>query len=370
MKILGIIAEYNPLHNGHIHHLKEAMKINPDISIAIITSTFNSRGEISLLSSSEKTNLLLDLGIDIVLELPFVLGVQSADLFAYHSVKILNHFNVTHIISGSENNNIDYIEQLHNLSNNIEYNNCIKKFLKEGYSYKVSSNKAFEEIGLASPSSNDMLNWKYFSAINTINKNIKLSFVKRENSNYLDKTPTHSNICSATSIRETSNYNNYVPSNVKDILDTKGILNHSFLDPFISYKKHVSNDLSNIYFLDEGLDKAFLRCTSTTFDSISNELTSSRYTTSRIRRSLLQILFNITKDESKIFLNELTPRVLGFNKKGQSYLNTIKKDTGYFTNLKNGISVTYDIEIRVLKTLSSIYKIDFFNESQKLPTIK
>lgn len=370
MKILGIIAEYNPLHNGHLHHLKEAQKIKPDLTIAVITSTFNSRGEISLLSSKEKTTLLLNNNVDLVIELPFIQGTQSADLFAYNNVKVLNHFNVTHIVSGSEEDNLDYIKELEATYETTEYNNIVSKLIKEGLSYKKSSNNALEILGIKIPNSNDMLNWKYHSAINKINKNINLSFVKRENSNYLDKNQVHNTICSATSIRETCNYLNYVPNEVKEILDIKGILNHNMLDNYLLYKRNSSTDLSNIYFMDEGLDNAFIKSKEKTFTSISNELTSARYTTSRIRRSLLQIIFNITKDEASKSIIEFNPRILGFNNKGKAYLNSIKKDTNFFTNLKSNISTTYDIEIRILKTLSDIYNIDFFKESQSLPVIK
>ncbi len=367
MKVLGIIAEYNPLHNGHILHLKKALEINPDISIAIITSSFNSRGEISLLSVAEKTRLLLELGIDIVLELPFVLGTQSADHFAYNSIKILNNFNVTNIVTGSENNNIDYIKQLESISNCSEYNQLVNSYLKDGNSYKSSSNKAFMELGISIPNSNDMLNWKYYSSILKINKRIELSFIKREKSNYLDKTQSDNSICSATSIRQTNNYINYVPNNVREILDNRGLLNHSNLDKFIVFKRDSSVNLSNINFMEEGLDNAFLKSSKLSFDEIVLELTSSRYTSSRIRRSLLQILFNITKVENELCLNEFIPRVLGFNTNGRTYLNSIKGNVVFFTNLKNNISTTYDIEIRILKTLSNIYNIDFFKENQKLP---
>ncbi len=370
MKILGIIAEYNPLHNGHIYHLKEAQKINPDLTIAIITSTFNSRGEISLLTVKEKTEILLNNNVDIVLELPFIHGTQSADLFAYNSIKILNEFNVTNIISGSEDNNINFIKQLDTISKDKKYNELISVNLKKGMSYKQASNDAFKQLDIKTPNSNDMLNWKYYSAIQEINNNIELSFVQREKSNYLDKVQNDNSICSATSIRETKNYNNYVPNSVKEILDINGILTHDNLDSYLVYKRDSSTNLNNIYFMDEGLDNAFLKSKEMTFESIANELTSSRYTTSRIRRSLLQILFNITKDEASISLSELNPRVLGFNSKGQIYLNSIKKEKLFFTNLKSNINTTYDIEIRILKTLSNIYKKDFFKENQKLPIKK
>ncbi|MFI3252006.1 MAG: nucleotidyltransferase family protein [bacterium] len=369
MKILGLIAEYNPLHNGHIHHLNEAQKLNPDITIVIITSTFNSRGEISLLSSTEKTRILLNNNVDIVIELPFILGNQSADLFAYNSVRMLNEFGVTHIVSGSEKNNIEYIKKIDNVSKLIPYNKLISANLQKGLSYKTASNSAFLELNLEIPNSNDMLNWKYYSAIQKINKGIDLSFIKREKCNYLDKHQSDNYICSATSIRETKLYDGFVPNEVKNILDNKGFINHNNLDNLITYKRNSSLDLSEIYFMDEGLDNAFLKSKSKSFDEIAIELTSSRYTTSRIRRTLLQALFNIKKDDALICLDECKPRVLGFNQNGQKHLNSIKKTCNYFTNLKSNISTTYDIEIRILKILSDAYGIDFFKESQSLPII-
>ncbi len=370
MKILGIIAEYNPLHNGHIFHLTEAQKINPDFTIVVITSTFNSRGEISLLTSKEKTKILLNNNVDIVIELPFIHGTQSADIFAYKSIELLNKFNVTNIISGSENNNIEYIKELYNTTNSSEYDCKIKEHLKNGTSYKTASNKALLDLGIDTPSSNDILNWKYYTAIQQINNNITLSFIKREKSNYLDKNQLDSNICSATSIRETKNYINYVPNDVKKILDMKGLISHEPINNFLIYKRTSSTNINEIYFMDEGLDNGFLKSKELTFDNISKELTTSRYTTSRIRRGLLQILFNITKHEASISLKECNPRILGFNSKGQAYLNSIKKEVEFFTNLRSNINTTYDIEIRILKTLSLIYNYDYFKESQLLPIIK
>lgn len=370
MKILGIIAEYNPIHNGHLYHLKEAQKIKPDLTIAVITSTFNSRGEISLLTSTEKTQILLNNNVDIIIELPFIYGTQSADIFAYKSVELLNKFNITHIISGSENNNIDYIKQLYTYTKSEKYNETLKRYLQKGDSYKTASNKALLDNDIELPSSNDTLNWKYYSAIQDVNKEIILDFIKREKSNYLDMTQEHKNICSATSIRQTCNYDNYVPSEVKQILDSKGIITHEKIDQYITYKRASSSNLSDVYFMDEGLDNGFLKTKELTFDAICSELTTSRYTTTRIRRSLLQILFDIKKDEAKDSLHESKPRVLGFNSKGQNYLNSIKKETDFFTNLKSNINITYDIEIKILKILSVIYNVDFFKESQQLPIRK
>lgn len=368
MRILGIIAEYNPLHNGHLYHLNEAKKTPHDLVIAIITNTFNSRGEISLLSAKEKTQLLLQHSVDIVISLPFVYGTQNADIFAYKAVEILNHFKVTDIISGSESNNIDYINELITTSNSDKYHELIKKYLDKGLSYKVASNNALCELGLAIPSSNDILNWKYAEAISKINTNINLSFVKRIKADYHDKIQNDKHICSATSIRTTKNYINYVPTEVSSILDNKGLITLDNLFPFISYLRLVKTNISNLNFISEGLDNAFYNSTSSNYEALILELTTKRYTSSRIRRMLLQILFNITKEQSSICLSEeIIPRVLGFNNKGKDFLSSIKKERKYFTNLRSNINLTYDIEIKILKLISMIYKNNDFKDNQQMP---
>jgi len=105
MDVIGIIAEYNPFHNGHKYHIDQIKKKYPkSIIVLALNGYFSERGEISLLTKEDKTKLSLDYGVDIVVELPVLFGTQSADIFAEASVKILNNFKVDRIIFGSESN--------------------------------------------------------------------------------------------------------------------------------------------------------------------------------------------------------------------------------------------------------------------------
>ena len=107
MNIIGVIAEYNPFHNGHKYHIETIKKIYPDsLIVCVLNGYFMQRGEISVLTKEDKTRIALENDIDIVVELPFIYGTQASDIFAYNSVKILNEFKVDHIIFGSETNNI------------------------------------------------------------------------------------------------------------------------------------------------------------------------------------------------------------------------------------------------------------------------
>ena len=103
MKKIGIIAEYNPLHNGHLYHFEEIKRLaNPDLIITIISSSFTMRGDLSIYDKFTKANQVLMLGSDIVLELPFMYTLERADIFANNTVDFLNLANVDEIWIGSE----------------------------------------------------------------------------------------------------------------------------------------------------------------------------------------------------------------------------------------------------------------------------
>ncbi len=112
MKIVGIIVEYNPLHNGHIHHINKIKELaKPDCIIACMSSSLTMRGDLSLFNKFDKARQALEASVDIVLELPFVYSMQRADIFAKNAVLILNQFNVNEIWIGSEKNDPRMFEE-------------------------------------------------------------------------------------------------------------------------------------------------------------------------------------------------------------------------------------------------------------------
>ena len=94
MEIIGLIAEYNPLHNGHLYHINKIKEKYPNsLLVLVLNGYFLQRGEVSIISKYDKTLLALEYGVDIVISLPTLYGVQSADTFADTSIKLLNYFN-------------------------------------------------------------------------------------------------------------------------------------------------------------------------------------------------------------------------------------------------------------------------------------
>ena len=125
MHVIGLIAEYNPIHLGHIYQINKIKELYPNSIIILVTnSSFTQRGQISILNKWNKTKLCLDNNIDLVFELPFVYASQSADIFAKGSLEILNNLQIDTLIFGSESNNINILTTIAKAQlNNKEYDN-------------------------------------------------------------------------------------------------------------------------------------------------------------------------------------------------------------------------------------------------------
>ena len=364
MKVVGIICEYNPFHNGHLYHLEKAKEIaDGGIIIAILTGYFSMRGDVSVINKYQKVKAAIDNGVDITIELPFLLGTQNADIFAYNSVKLLSMMGVNDIVAGSESNDINIINNISNFEDDKEFNDEIKRNLDIGLSYRKSYTNALEKYNITL-SSNDMLNVKYLKAIKQIKPEITLHLIKRINNNYNDETLNNTNIQSATAIRKATDIKEYVPEFINDIFVEKGFYD---IESFKGVLKHLllTQNLNNVFEAKEGIENSF-KITFKSIDELIDKLATKRYTKTRIRRFIAYTLTQTTKDEMLELNNDII-RVTGFNQKGQKYLSTIKKDTNYFTRLINGINKIYDKELMIAKIFSNIYNEDFIKIEQSLP---
>ena len=148
--VLGIIAEYNPFHNGHLYHLTESKrKCNAKYAVAIISGNFTQRGDASIVNKFEKAKMAIENGIDMVIELPTLYSISSAENFADGAIKILNELNfITHISFGSESGNIN---QLNNIASILtdepeEFSKLLKEELRKGSSFPVARQNAIEKF--------------------------------------------------------------------------------------------------------------------------------------------------------------------------------------------------------------------------------
>lgn len=128
MHVIGLIAEYNPFHNGHLYQIKMIKNLYPDsIIVSVISSSFTQRGDVSILNKWDKTKIALNYGIDIVLELPFVYATQSADIFAKGAIAILKELKIDTLVFGTESISIDKIIKVAKFQlENKKYNEVLK----------------------------------------------------------------------------------------------------------------------------------------------------------------------------------------------------------------------------------------------------
>lgn len=335
--IVGIIAEYNPFHNGHLYHIEKLKEIFPEsLIILVLGGNFTERGDVSILDKWDKTAIAIKYGIDLVVELPFPFSCASADIFAKGSIGILNHLGVTDLVFGSESDDIEGIKKLvETLLSNPDFDSLVQVYLRMGYNYPTSLSKALEDItGDCFKLPNDILGISYVKAIYSNNYKITPHTIKRTNdyhSKELDKMSIRS-ISSATSIREAllnnKDIKDSVPSITYNYLKNKKIPKLDDYFNLLKYKIISSNDLTIYNLVDSGMETKLKKeiLNSYSFDELINKVKSKNSTYAKISRMLIYILCDYTKKQAKEFREITYIRLLGFSNKGRDYLNKIKKD--------------------------------------------
>ena len=345
MHVIGIICEYNPFHNGHLYHLKKIKEMFPDsLVILVLNGYFLERGEISIISKENKTKIALQSGIDLVIELPFVYGTQSADIFGNISITILEKLHCEYVVFGSEINDINTLEKIADYTlNNKEYDKDVKKYLDEGVNFPTALAKAIKIDFDFKP--NDLLGISYIKSIKMNKYKIKPITIKRTN-DYLDTT-LDNDIVSASNIRLRikmgENISKYVPKYTLDYLEK---IDEDKLFNLLKYKIITDEDLSIYLDADEGIENRLKKVINeaNNIDELINKVKSKRYTFNKIRRMLIHILIGLTKDDNKLLKLDYI-KVLGFNKNGQKYLNSIKKDEDIdFIPDKNSLIYNYELK--------------------------
>ena len=331
MKSIGIIAEYNPFHNGHLYHINKIKEKYPDYTIILVmTGNFTERGDVSIIDKWKRCEIALKHGIDLVIELPYPFATQSADYFAYGAVTILEKLKCERVIFGSESNNVDDLYLIANTQiNNPEFDRLVKIYSKMGNNYPTSLSLALYDLtNKKIDDPNDLLGISYIKTIIKNNYKIKYETIKRTNK-YHD-TNLNDEISTASSIREALKNNIDISKQIpKDTINYYNDL-HFIEDYFdiLKYKIMTENDLSIYHTVEEGIDKLLKKNINkaNSYSELIKLIKSKRYTYNKITRMLLHILCNFTKEKANLFKDISYLRILGFNDTGKSYLNSVKKD--------------------------------------------
>lgn len=329
MKTAGLIAEFNPFHNGH-KYILEKIKEKFDAAVVMMSGSFVQRGDIAITDKHTRAATALNNGADLVLELPVIYALNTAQRFAMGAVETLDKTGVTDcLVFGSELGRGDELIRAAELLENEppHISEKIKKFVSEGMNYPSAREKAYEgyinsDI-LSKP--NNILAVEYIRAIKHMGSSIKPYTIERTND--FHSTDITGDVISATAVRrliengkEVEKYVPEIPNGGFDIYSLKPLEN-ALLYHLRTVQPQV---LAQINDVSEGLENRITAAAgkSRSFDEICEKVKSKRYTMSRIRRILLSSFLGITKE-----LAQLPPsyiRVLGMNDTGKKLLKDMK----------------------------------------------
>ncbi|MDO5714247.1 MAG: nucleotidyltransferase family protein [Tissierellia bacterium] len=336
MKILGIVAEYNPLHNGHIYHIKESInKVNPDAIVIIMSSSFTQRGEPAILDKWTRANHGLRAGGDLVLELPFRGAVSSAESFALSALSILNSIPCTHLSFGVESlRTEDEIYSKAKKIIEIKNNPRIKEFLKTGLSFhqcilQLSKEKYNDHF---IQGANDLLALEYGQSAILLNYPLKLVPILRKGPIHGSSTLS-SHFASGSEIRK--RYFKELPieefcppwvlkdlernKNIKNYLKWEGLIPYFQLmilkelkyENYTGYEVGMENYIKE-QILQKEINKPYLKET-------------KRYSKSRLQRYLLHALLDIKKEKIRSHDMGGYIRPLAMNQIGREILREVKR---------------------------------------------
>ena len=395
-KVLGIVAEYNPFDNGHLYHLEQAKKITgSNYTVAIISGNFTQRGSTSLFDKWSKAKTALQCGVDLVIELPVLYSISSAENFADGAIKILDSLKVLDYIAfGAETANVDILNSIADvlLREPKEYKSLLSQELQKGISFPKARQNALvaylndsRKYATVLSSPNNILGVEYLKALKKYRSRIKPIAIERYEAGYNDLGYT-ANIASATAIR------NMVKNNGFEILKNlmpapsyatlmEAIKNGHLVPDLSVFEKQIiynlrrmsTSQITQLPDVSEGLEFALKNTANSCSNLVDflNIIKSKRYTSTRIQRILLYSLLGITKKDMDLS-KKVQPyvRVLGFNERGKFLLSEIAKANPKLeivTSVKKFYDATSNKNLKAMidKDIeaTNVYTIGYDNDS-------
>ncbi len=353
-KILGIVAEYNPFHSGHLYQINKAKSIcAADYVVVIMSGHFTQRGEAAIYDPYLRTEMALKAGVDAVYEMPAAFSTASAADFAFYAVTFLTLLNVDYISFGVEDATLDELENLADilLNESEGFKNLIKEKLSKGYTYPLARKEAFlnelknfrnfDETKIKSLLStpNNILGLEYIYTIKKIGSHLRPVLIKRKGSDYHDKGIAYNKEnSSATALRKYLSLHSelkelessLMPSSIEIIKKSKPLFADDFRgsisrklydllynDVDLSIYSDISPNLSDrIYKLNKNYSD---------YETMVASIKSKDYTFTRISRALCHILLNIKRSDTDIYKNNIKySKLLGFRRSSGHLLKLIK----------------------------------------------
>ena len=352
MKVCGIIAEYNPFHNGHAYHIEKTKEqTGADAIVAVMSGNFVQRGEPALLDKWRRARMALENGVDLVIELPTFYATASAEYFAQGAVGLLDSMGIIECLSfGAKTEDMDVLKRVANILylEPEEYKRLLQNELKKGVSYpmarssalKVFTRKEYDAKYITDIllDSNNILAIEYLKALMYNNSTIVPYMILRKGEDY-NSTNVVEGICSSTAIRNMIENGQFEA--LPEVMPERSfeVLNQELLGGrhpmlFKNFEKEIlyvlrtssTEDLAKLTDVTEGLENLLKKFSNETceLDKLVALLKTKRYTRTRIQRILLHALLNVRKSDVDHYkYNPQYIRVLGFTSKGEKLLSQI-----------------------------------------------
>lgn len=394
-KVLGIIAEYNPFHNGHLLHLEKSKKIcDAQYSVCVMSGNFVQRGNTSIVNKWIRAEMALKSGVDLVLELPTVYSISSAENFAEGAIKLLNSLKIVDTVSfGSENSDINVLNRISSILQEEpkQYLELLNSELKKGLSFPKARENAIllylndEKYLNILNQPNNTLAIEYLKALKKYKSHISPISVKREKVFY-NSNCIVDEYASATAIRnmiiheQFNDIRKVVPTSSYNLLMDEIEKGHLVID-ISKFEKEIlyairrlsADDIKNIPEVTEGLENAIKNASNScnNLSELINIVKSKRYTQTRIQRILLYILLNITKKDMYLSRKNIPyARILGYSPQGKELISEIYRANPkitLITSVKNFLdssnNKTYKYMLNKDILATNIYTLAYNNNS-------
>ncbi len=337
MAVVGIIAEYNPLHLGHLYHINNTKVLYPDAGIiCIMSGNFVQRGDYAIVNKNIRARAAVDAGADLVIELPLPYCLASAPVFAHSAVSMLEACgNTTHISFGSECGDINVLKKAALASFEEAFNTNVQEALSHGFSYAHALGSAYPpKLRDICFSPNNLLGIEYIRSLVMLQSRVEPITFKRKGAGH--DSLELSKYASASAIRK--NISNgapldilALPSFMLDYIKTEQtlgrfpVLMEAQECSIVSVLKRMSKEeMSEIPEISEGLENRLFEAakTAATTEQLLSALKSKRYTLARARRILLSAYLGIKRQDQDMPPPYL--RLLAVGKRGRSLLHSMK----------------------------------------------
>ena len=350
-EVLGIIGEYNPFHNGHLYHIaKSKEETGAQYVVCVISGNFVQRGDTSIINKWAKTKMALEGGADLVIELPTIYSISSAENFAEGAIKILNSLKIVDTISfGMEANDVSILNNIANVlyAEPKEYTTMLAHELQKGNSFPKARENALlmylndiKKYANVLSGSNNILGIEYLKALKRTKSNITPVGIKREKVLYKDQYMVDE-FASATAIRrmlitrQFDDVRKSIPKSSYKVLGEELKQGHYVLDLFkfekeILYqlRKMTVEEIRKLPDVSEGLENSIKNAADScnSLNELINIVKSKRFTQTRIMRILLYALLEIDKKQMETS-RKIIPytRILGMNEKGKQLISQVTK---------------------------------------------